>query len=536
MPSLATVRVNIEPRMLQRQTILSAFAALLAAFCVPASAAELPDAFSRPWCAHRTAHFELLTDLPRRRALAEAQALGRFRTLFMALFHQSDAGSPTAGRLLPGLERIGASGRADGSPEAGRPVGVPVRMVIFRRARHFAQATGSAKFAGIAVPSLKAYQLLIGPAQTSPLTDTGRHEYAHYLMRNQMQPHYPLWYEEGLASYLSTANLKRNPVPLGHLEADLRQGRPLSPAVSFEEAVQARSVADWPPERLAAFYEKAWLLVHFIRLGHHLGYPDFRPALARYLAQPQRSFVTAFARSPSAMGELVKDYLRHPHGRMEFVQLPNGESAAVRPPDWRCLGQAEARLELARSIVQQNPRLAARALARHPSGEADAEWLTAQSEALSAFDYERALAVAERAQELDPSHAAAMAQLAHLRAQRCALSSHPACMRNWAEAATLYRQAWERDPHRIDVAYGLGVAYLHTGRAEQALGHLRMAYEQVPWAAEANFYLGEAYRRLGDGRAAGYLRKAGSWAVDPVWRARAAVALTRLHEASFEER
>ena len=494
--------------MLQRETILSAFAALLMAFCIPAGAAELADAFSRPWCAYRTAHFELLTDLPRRRALAKAEAMGRFRTLFMALF-----------------------------PEARKLTGVPVRMLVFRRARHFTEVTGASKFAGITVPSLRAYQLLIGPARTSPLTDTGRHEYAHYLLRNQTKPHYPLWYEEGLASYLSTADLKRNPVPLGRLEAHVRRGKALSSAMSFEEVVQANSVADWPPERLTAFYEKAWLLVHFIRLGHHLDYPDFRPALVRYLEQPERAFTTAFALPPSGMGELVKDYLRRPRHRIEFVQLPNSEEAAVQAPvRRRCLDEAEGRLELARSIVNQNPRLAAKALERHPGGKMDAEWLTVQSEALASVDYERAMATVEGALELDPSHAAAMAQLARLKAQRCPLSSDPACMRNWAQAATLYRQAWERDPHRYDVAYGLGVAYLHTGRAEQALDHLRLAYEQMPWAAEVNFYLGEAYRRLGDERAAGHLRKARSWARDPAWRARAAVALTRLREASFETR
>ena len=510
--------------MLQRETILSALAALLMAFCVPAGAAELPDAFSRPWCAYRTAHFELLTDLPRRRALAEAKALGRFRTLFMALF-----------------------------PQARTHTGVPVRILVFRRTRHFTQVTGTAAFAGITVPSLRAYQLLIGPAQTSPLTHTGRHEYAHYLMRNQTDLHYPLWYEEGLASYLSAADLKRNPVPLGYLEPHLRRGKALSSEVSFEEVVQADSVADWPPERLTAFYEKAWLLVHFIRLGHlsdhPADYPDFRPALVRYLAQPESlqpgsargsplagkgDFASAFALTPSGMGELVKDYLRRPRLRIEFAQLPNSEEEATQVPARRCLDEAESRLELARSIVHQNPQLAAKALERHPGGEVDAEWLTVQSEALSAVDYERAMAVVEGALELDPSHAAAMAQLAHLKVQRCALSSHPDCMRSWAEAATLYRQAWERDPHRYDVAYGLGVAYLHTGRAAQALDHLRLAYQQMPWAAEANFYLGEAYRMLGDERAVGHLRKAHSWAVDSTWRARAAAALTRLHEPSFE--
>ena len=492
--------------MLQRESILSAFVALLMAFCLPAGAAELPDAFSRQWCAYRTAHFELLTDLPHRRALAEVTSLGRFRTMFMALF-----------------------------PEARTHSGVPVRMLVFRRPRHFSEVTGATEFAGITVPSLRAYQLLIGPTQGSAVSKTGRHEYAHYLLRNQTELHYPLWYEEGLASYLSAADLKRNPVPLGRLEPDYRRGKALSSAVSFEEVVQADSVADWPLERLTAFYEKSWLLVHFIRLGHHLDYPDLRPALIRYLEQPERSFATAFAMPPSAMGELLKDYLRRPRHRIEFAQLPTGEEAAQTPVQRRCLDEAEGRLELARSIVHQNPRLAARALERHPSGEADAEWLTAQSEALSGLDYERAMAVAERALELAPSHAATKAQLAHLKAQRCPLSSHPACMRNWVEAATLYSQAWERDPRRYDVAYGLGVAYLHTGRAEQALEYLRLAHAQMPWAAQANFYLGEAYRMLGDRRAAAHLRKARSWALDSVWRARAAVALTRLQEASFKK-
>ena len=468
------------------------------ALCLPAGAAELPDAFSRPWCTYQTAHFELSSDLPERQALAKVKALGRFRTMFMTLF-----------------------------PEARTHSGVPVRMLVFRHARHFKEVTGTSDFAGITVPSLRAYQLLIGPTQNSAIADTGRHEYAHYLMRNQTGLHYPLWYEEGLASYLSAANLRRNPVTLGHLEPRLRRRKAPSSDVSFDEVVRADSVADWPPERLAGFYEKAWLLVHFIRLGHHLDFPDFRSALLRYLEQPERSFAAAFSVSPAGMGELIRDYLRQPRLRMEYAQLPNSEKAPVRQ---RCLDEAEGRLELARSIVHENSRLAAMALERHPDDAVDAEWLTVQSEALSAIDYERAIAVVERALKLAPSHAAATAQIAHLKAQRCPLSSDPACMRSWAEAATLYGQAWERDPHRYDVAYGLGVAFLHTGRAEQALKHLRLAYEQMPWAAEANFYLGEAYRMLGDERAAPHLRKAHSWAIDSVWRARAAAALTRLDE------
>ncbi len=505
MSASATVRVSMGQQMLRRVTILSAFAALLMAFCLPVGAAALPEAFSRPWCAYQTAHFELLTDLPRRQVLGKAKALARFRTMFMALF-----------------------------PEARAQAGVPLRMLVFRRARHFTEVTGTSAFAGITVPSLRAYQLFVGPAQTSPLTDTAWHEYAHYLLRNHTEPHYPLWYEEGLASYLSAADLKRNPVSLGHLESHVGRGKGPSSEVSFDDVVQAQSVADWSSERLTAFYEKAWLMVHFIRLGHHLDFPDFRPALVRYLQHPQRRFDDAFGLPPSGMGELVEDYLRRPRLPIEFVHLPNSGAEAVQAPVRRCLDKAKGRLELARSIVHQNPRLAVQALERHPDGKADAEWLTAQSEALSTVDYERAVSVVEEALRLEPSHAGAMVQLAHLKAQRCSLSSHPACMRNWAEAATLYERALERGPHRHDVAYGLGVAYLHTGRATEALDHLRLTHRQMPWAAEANFYLGEAYRVLGDERAAGHLSKARSLAADPVWRARAAAALSRLHEPSFE--
>ena len=514
--------------MLQRKTILSAFALLLTTFCLRAGAAELPEAFSRPWCAYQTAHFEFLTDLPRRRALANVRALERFRTMFMALFGGTNGGGHRANGLFPEHQRHAAPSQFKGFQETRTHSGVPVRMLVFRRPQHFFEVTGAAHFAGITVPALRAYQLLIGPAQESAITDTARHEYAHYLLRSHTDLHYPLWYEEGLATYLSAVSYKRNRAVLGHLEPGFRRRGGLSPEPSFEAVVQADSVADWPPERLVAFYEKAWLLVHFVRLGHQLGYPDYRPALARYLAQPERGFVEAFALPPAGMGDRIRDYLRQPRHPREHLVLPNAEKDDVPR---RCLDDAEGRLELARSLVNLNPQLAADALKRHPVGEPDAEWLTAHSEALSAIDYAQALTAVEKALRLAPDHAGALAQLARLKVQGCPLSSDPNCMRNWAEAAALYRRALEADPQRYDSAYGLGMAYLHTGRAEQALGYLRLAHAQMPWAAEANFYLGEAYRMLGDPRAAEHLRKARGWAVNASWRARAEAALIRLDEA-----
>ena len=476
---------------------------LLLGFGPLASAADLPPSFTRPWCAYQTERFRLVTDLPRFRAIAKIKGLERFRQLFLELF-----------------------------PDAQGRAGLPLRMLVVRRTKDFAQLLGGSTYTGITVPSLRFYQLLIGPDPNPVFSDTGMHEYAHYLLRNQTAWNYPLWYEEGLASYLGMAQLHGPRAVLGRLGAVPAVARERNSKlvhqeeVTYEEVVGATSLVGWPSAKLAAFYKKSWLLVHFIRLGHRLGYPDLRGRLADYLAQPRWDFTAAFRLPPTAVGELLRSYSgRRSHPR-ETVSLPKTEDAVV---ERRCLSAAESRLELALSIAGLNPTLAVAALSSL-EGPASADRLTALSEALARIDPKQAAAVVAEALELKPDHPGAAIQQANLKIRRCVLSSSPACLSRWAEAAELYRRAWMGHSERFDAAYGLGVAYLHTGRAEQALRHLRLAWEKMPAVAQTNFYLGEAYRILGDQRAVEHLRKARNWALQPAWRNRAEAALARLEE------
>lgn len=476
---------------------------LLLGFGPVASAADLPPAFARTWCTYQTERFRLVTDLPHRRALAKIKELQRFRQLFLALF-----------------------------PDAQGRAGLPLRMLVVRRTKDFVQLSGNSTYTGVTVPSLRFYQLLIGPDPNPAFSDTGMHEYAHYLLRNQTAWNYPLWYEEGLASYLGMAQLRGSGPVLGQLGVAPLAARKRNflsaheEEVTYEEVVGATSSMGWPPAKLAGFYEKSWLLVHFIRLGHRLGYPDLRERLADYLAQPQRDFAAAFRLSPTALGELLRGYWgRRSHPR-ETVRLPETEDAIAAR---RCLSTSASRMELALGIAGLNPTLAVAAL-RSLDGPASADRLTALSEALARIDPKQAAAAVEEALELEPDHPGAAIQRANLKVQRCALSSSPICLANWAEAAELYRRAWTADSERYDAAYGLGVAYLHTGRAEKALSHLRLAWEKMPAAAQTNFYLGEAYRILGDQRADEHLQKARNWALQPAWRNRATAALARLEE------
>ena len=101
------------------------------------------------------------------------------------------------------------------------------------------------------------------------------------------------------------------------------------------------------------------------------------------------------------------------------------------------------------------------------------------------------------------------------------------CARHWREATTMYRTALRLDSERYDAVFGLGVSYLHTGRAGDGVNYLRVAYQHAPWAYSVNFFLGEGYRIIGDTRATTHLLNARNWSPEAAWRGAAEEALLR---------
>ena len=287
--------------------------------------------------------------------------------------------------------------------------------------------------------------------------------------------------------------------------------------------VGATSVLELNSAQLITFYGKAWLLTHFIRHGHDAGFPDRRPALERYLTATERDFEAAFGQSPGETGELLERYLETNRLPTRTLRLPESESP---PPKRDCLTGDERDYELALSITPLNPTVAIRAL---ESLQPDVRHLTALSQALW-NDHGRAQALIDRALALAPTDPEANVQFAHLLVRGCAFSSASACIGKWARAVERYLAVLERNPQRFDAAYGLGVAYLHTGRAPDAMPYLRLAYEKMPWDVSVNFYLGEGYRIAGDPRASAHLRNALNWTSDETWRKRAEFALQRLKD------
>lgn len=461
-------------------------------FAAAGASDPLPKVFKAEWCAYRTAGFQLFTDLPHRQALRTINGLARFRQMFVRLF-----------------------------PKASDGASLPLTMLVFRRERDFAALTGTSRYAGVTLPSMHEYRLLAASKQLGASTDNAWHEYTHYLLRNRTGQYYPLWYEEGLASYLGAADLKRNRVTLGRLPYRQMLGVPTDPLISFNTMIEATSVLDLNGAELLSFYSKAWLLAHFLRHGHQSGFPDQRAALAGYLNGPTRNFVTAFGYPPDDLDTLLADYLRKRPLPQETLRLPETRRLA---PERACLAPAERDYQLAYSILPLNPRLSTRVLEQP---DPDAKHLTALAQATWS-DRESAAALVDRALALEPEHPDANVHFAHLLVRGCEFSSHTECIGNWARAVAIYRGVLNRHPSRLDAAYGLGVAFLHTGRAAEAMSYLRLAYRKMPSDVRINFYLGEGYRIAGDRRAAAHLQNARNWARNSLWRERADFSLQRL--------
>ena len=459
-----------------------------------ATSEPLPKSFTREWCAYPTEHFDLFTDLPHKRALRTINGLVRFRQMFLALF-----------------------------PEPHGEATLPLTMLVFQREREFSALTGTSRYAGVTLPSMHEYRVLAALGQRSAPTVNTWHEYAHYLLRNRADRSYPLWYEEGLASYLGAARLDGDPVRLGNVPRRQMAAIARNESVTFEAAIAATSVLDLTDAQLHSFYAKAWLLTHFIRHGHQSGYPDLRPALARYLDNPVRDFESAFGQPPGTIRALLVEYLSRRPLPGETLSLPKTRPQARQRA---CLGPSERDHMLGSSIIPINRPVAVRALepleptARHLTALAQAVW----------DNHPRAMALVNQALAQDPANSEANVHLARLLVRGCAFSSSTECIGNWARAVDIYRAALERDPGRYDAAYGLGVAYLHTGRAPEAMQYLRLVYEKMPWSIPINFYLGEGYRIAGDPRAAAHLQNARNWTLDEAWRARAEFALRRLKD------
>ncbi len=456
------------------------------------------------WCRITSPHFNLVTDIDPKGGVELARALEGFHRMALQLLHTDQ-------------EQVR-----------------PLRVLAFKNKNDFRKTFDNNRIAGFMKPSFQEHLLVFGPDEGA----RGRfqvafHEYTHYLLRRYSSLNLPIWFEEGFAVYLSTAQFEtsvRAVVGQPVVTPNIRRILNRRPRVG--QILDERYTVDWSRHVLPGVYEKAWAIVHFLYHGKNPENEFIESRVEDMLVAIDAGMSSADAiktytgyNSTDLAVPLRAYFLREelPVRNVEF------ESVSPEPLDVDCLSPREARLSLARIVMAQNPLLAGRFLEDVlEDSPDDVPTLVSYSQALRGLRG-KAYTIAERALGLDPSDVGANVRMAELIVSRCMEDIAALCRRNWDDAATLYRTALELDPERVDAAFGLGVVYVHTGKPGDAINYLRVAHRLAPWAPRINYYLGEAYRLTGNEALAKlHLKKTYHWDASEDWRKRARISLSLL--------
>ncbi len=455
------------------------------------------------WCRYTTEHAEFLTDLPTRRVVELAQRMEVFRQSVQPFVH--------------GDHQVSEEAR--------------IEVVAFRSAKDFQEALQATHFTGFMRSSLRQSQLLVSPGPMNQwLTRNTLHEYTHYLLRKRLDVRIPSWYDEGLASLLSTARITRREVILGRAPMRALRRALQGNHMDLASVLDASVLFDLSLEQLNELYLTSWTLMHYILLGAHK-----TSELEVYLRSTHRGLPDALQMSLPELKAQLQAYLKRRSLPVVKRAKPAVEVAVKGP---KCLSDLErdhALIMLAAHTDRDG------ALARlHEIIQRAPDFLPARLSLASTYtqtgEYDTALRYAQDALDMAPDSADAQIRLGLALSQTCLFKRSQGCAMRWQRATQLLEGGLRADPTRIDAKLGLGVAYLHDNRPQDATAHLRSAYEHAPWVPHINLYLGECYRLLGDPRARILLTNALNWTEAPVLKRLATAALRELNEAEERRR
>ena len=459
------------------RTWTSAYRRLLAATVALVVAPAYAAIEDHQWCRTETEHFDLVTDLDLRGTAELFYSLDRFRA--------------SASALLPGLP-----------PD--HPA--PLKILVFKNTRDFALFYQSPNIAGFMRPTLNRSLLAFGPDRNGRhLHAIAFHEYTHYLLRSRATVNLPIWYEEGLASYLSTLDMDpAGVVTVGRGPSPLLAYVVKQPELPLEDVIAERFRLDWQRHDLSHVYTLAWGIVRFL---HHARRPDgsmYAEQLGDMLDAIDRGATSADAIrehlgfEPSELQDLLRGYYDGSEestlGVFKFA-VENYEMPAF---DRSCLDADEARQVLADAVGFRRADLAGRLyddiLARKPRHIGA---LLGRSRVHP--DVEVRHQAARQAYALAPQDPAVNLRMAEISVTPCG-EGVADCERDWEAAKAFYQVALGPDRDRADAAFGLGMVYLREGQPEEALEYLAVAYTRAPWSPRVNYYLGGGVRNARRGR------------------------------------
>lgn len=308
------------------------------------------------------------------------------------------------------------------------------------------------------------------------------HEYAHHFMAENAPYLVPRWFGEGFAEFFSSAKFDRDGtvglgLPANHRAYELQ----MASDVSIEELLDTAAYAARKSDNYNNFYGRAWLLFHYIYMDQ-----GRRQTMVDYLNRLNTG-ESELAAATAAFGDLQElDKALNRYQRqswLPYIPVPP-EVAKIGPVNIREMGEAEAasmavRVRSKRGVDQEQAAkvvLSAREVAeQYPN---DAEVLAALAEA--EYDSGRdvaAIAAADRALAINPSHINALIQKGYALARTAKESTNP--VDGWALARKHFVSI-----NKIEADHPIPLLYYYLSFAGQGAAPSENAIRGLEWALE----------------------------------------------------
>jgi tetratricopeptide (TPR) repeat protein len=344
---------------------------------------------------------------------------------------------------------------------------LPLRVVLLSSERVFAELRPSATVGGFYQSSADEDWIVVRwgrPDSERALS----HELVHAFLEHS-GPRRPLWLEEGLAEFYSTAALDRDSWTIGRpVESHVRnlQQRAWLGEREFFEANPDSSLRE-EGARVGQFYAQSWAVVHFLLTAP--GIRERSPALFTALADGvpfARATEASLGLRPGLLLEAARRAVEQ--GRFATARIA-ADAAATVPGEPAPLTAEQAEAVLVNlSIAVDRPAVAARS-ARSPAQKGLL--------ALRSGDREEARRLLGQAVADGTPDAAAYFELAMLLREE---------KREPERVAALLRQTLERNPNHAEAHFIRGLRAAAAGENEEAIESYQRAAQILP--RQANFW------------------------------------------------
>jgi tetratricopeptide (TPR) repeat protein len=165
----------------------------------------------------------------------------------------------------------------------------PVKVYMFKSQRDF-DAIKRGKLRGYFQNNMRGPLMAISPVKSN--MQVVFHEYIHYLARAVSSVKYPTWYDEGIAEFYGSMQIKSDHVVIGNT---LKRRASRNAGSKLIKLDQLMSETNSSKNRTSAytdkFYANSWLLVHFFLLGDINGTANYKTELKQFLALQNQGVV-----------------------------------------------------------------------------------------------------------------------------------------------------------------------------------------------------------------------------------------------------